>query len=289
MQPRLTAVKSADGSAHRREPAGERESTAIMMGKKRKDGKSNQKLPAPLLLLLLTVLALLLSTAGFTLARYVTETASHTAAVAKPFYFSSDKLTEASPYYSLEALSEDETSVAIHMTVQNFVDSLRCTDSDFAYSLTVTSDSGAVLNTQTGTFTKDVPETDEIALEVERSYFDNDRIVTVTASTQSPYRKTISARFGFSERHSDLQTSVSEDGNAVTLLLGGGNGQTLSVVWPADLVPDISNPVLAGAAGKTAVTFSAESGVSYALVFFKTDGTKSYSADSFQITETPAA
>lgn len=233
-------------------------------------------------LCVLTVLALLLSGGAYTLARYIQETRKDGLAVAKPFYFSSDKLEEEPQYYQLD--STGGTSVEIQFQLRNYVDKLRCTDENFSCQYQVTAEDGTVLDSGTRSFTGGTQKDEQISVTADSTYFAGDKRVTVTASTQSPYQKTISAQFGFAKGQEQLQWSVSQQGGAMVLEIGGGAGNSVTVSWPDTLVPDRSNSVLAGA-DATSVTFQIESGVRYALAFLKTDPTISYTKKDFTITQ----
>ncbi len=245
-------------------------------------GKNRKKSSLLAALCFFTALALLLSGGAVTLARYIQETQRDGLAVAKPFYFSSDKLEEEPQYYQLD--STGGTSVEIRFQLRNYVDKLRCTDVNFSCEYKVTAEDGTVLDSGTRSFTGGAQKDEQISLTADSAYFAGDKRVTVTASTQSPYQKTISAQFGFAKGQEQLQWSVSQQGGAMVLEIGGGAGNSVTVSWPDTLVPDRSNSVLAGA-DATSVTFQIESGVRYALAFLKTDPTISYTEKDFTITQ----
>lgn len=240
--------------------------------------------------LLLTLLASLLSSAGVTLAKYVTARQDSGAVVAKPFYFSSDKLDADAPYYQLD--STGGSTVTVTFQLRNYVDQYRCEDSNFSCTYQVASEDGTVIpstggsaaeNPGTVSFTGGTPDAKEISFPVDSSYFTGGKKVIVTASTAVPYAKTISAEFGFARGQAQLQYSVSQRNDAVVLEIGGAEGP-VTVVWPQELIPDRSNPMLQGA-DATSITFTAESSTRYAFTFLKSDITKNYDADSFQIQE----
>lgn len=235
----------------------------------------------------LTALALLLSNGAVTLAKYIISVQKESTAVAKPFYFSSDKLDETTPYYQLD--SRKSGTVTVKFQLRNYIDKLRCTDSNFSCTYQITAEDGTVIPAAEGsgenpaavTFTGGRQDAKDISFPVDASYFSDGRKVTVTARTTSPYEKVIKAEFGFSKGQAQLQYSVSEKSDAVVLEIGGADGP-LTVTWPDTLVPDRSNPMLQGA-GNTDVTFTAESSTRYAFTFMKTDPSKTYHERDFQV------
>lgn len=84
-------------------------------------------------LVFLVALALLLSTVGATLAKYVNQAAKNGAAAAVPFYFVSDRLKEDPPYYQISEPAEGE-AVTVTFSLSNFVDELRCTEHPLQYT-----------------------------------------------------------------------------------------------------------------------------------------------------------
>lgn len=238
-------------------------------------------------LVILAALALLFSGGAVTLAKYIASRSSEVAAVARPFYFTSDKLEEGGAYYQLDSVTGD--SVKINFQLLNYVDDFRCTDVDFTCNYTVTTDAGTTLATGSRSFTGGTPTAEgPVSLDVDALNFEDGRNVTVTATVEQPYKKTISAKFGFAMGQQQLSSKVTEQEEAVVLELGGGDGGSVTVGWPATLIPDRSNPTLSGAAANS-VTFTAESGVRYAFTFLKSDAALHYSETDFTITENETA
>lgn len=247
--------------------------------------KPDKKRSLLAVLLFFALLALLLSTTGVTLAKYVSQRHSSGAAVAKPFYFSSDKLAEDTPYYQIDEPAEGET-VEVAFTLSNFVDRLRRTDTSIHYTYRAEDASGAVVPGTQGEgdlAAGDFETTPQIVLELGHAAFGDGGAVTVVAESTSPYQTVISAKFGFVPVQEQLQVSVGEQGDAVVMELAGGDGGNVTVSWPDSLSPDLSNTVFEGAVPGS-VTFAAKSGARYALTFFKSDPAAEYTAADFQIT-----
>lgn len=244
-------------------------------------------------LLFVTALALLLSTAGVTLAKYISSRQNTGAAVAKPFYFSSDKLAEDLPHYRIDPPGSG-TTVTLTFTLSNYVDDLRRTEETIAYTYKAVSGtdvSAAAIQDASGNTAQgqgelkasDVsPKT--ITLEVPLSAFNGDGVVTVAATATSPYEKTIGAQFGFTALENVVQYTAQTTGNAVVLELSGGSGENVSVTWPQGLVPDTTNPIFLGYSGHT-VTFVPESGKRYALTFLKENPGTDFQKEDFSVVQ----
>lgn len=229
-------------------------------------------------------LVLLLSAFGATLAKYVRQDSANGAAVPVPFYFTSDKLTEASPYYHISEPTGDDP-VEITFSLSNFVDELRCTEGTLQYSYWARSAEGSQIagaegsGELSGSF-----QTKNVTVSLKKSDFGADGAVTITAQCTAPYTRSISARFGFTAEDVPVQWEVSEQDGAVVLELFGGSGLPVTVTGPDTLIPDPLNALLSGASPGS-VTFTAEPGVRYALTFLKKDQQSSYTADDFTVTE----
>lgn len=226
-------------------------------------------------------LVLLLTSMGATLAKYRKEDKSAGTAAAAPFYFTSDKLKEVPPYYQIGAAGEDGM-VEISFTLSNFVDDLRCTEKEIRYELHTQSAAGEVAGAGGSGTISGGKNTVPVTLSLRQTDFGADGTVTVIAEAVSPYEKNLSATFGFSPRQSGLQWQVREEKGAVVLELSGGEGGTALVSWPGGLTPDPADPLLQGA-GDGSVSFAAEAGKRYALVFLKEDPGVSYGKADFTV------
>lgn len=231
-------------------------------------------------------LALLLSTVGATLAKYIRKDKGNGAAAAAPFYFTSDKLSEDNPYYQINEPGSGGT-VEISFTLSNFVDQLRCSTETIEYTCRAVSGTDisaeSIANTESSGTLSGSFQSSPVVLNLQKSDFGSEGVVTVIVQSASPYEKTISAQFGFDAQQYGLQWQVTEKGNAVVLELVGGDGSDVTVAWPDGLVPDLSNDVFQGAAVGSA-TFTAQPGVCYALTFLKANPADTFTKDSFTVT-----
>lgn len=252
-----------------------------------------RKLTGVLAALCFTVaLALLLSSAGATLAKYIRQDKGNGAAVAAPFYFTSDKLEPLSggqyPHYQIDDPGQGENAEIV-FELSNFVDQLRHTGERIDYTLAVTAGSDGSGEAVTwagpeasGSLSAGGERTNTVTMTIPRESFGSGQVVTVTATATTPYEKTIGAQFGFVPRQYGLQWDVRDEDGAVVLEIAGGSGKEVTVTWPDGLIPDPSNAALQGASSNSA-TFTAETGVRYALAFLKAEPGKSYDKSSFEV------
>lgn len=225
-------------------------------------------------------LTLALSSAGATLARYVAEDSSQGMAIAAPFYFSSDKLSDAAPVY---AISEPQGSeqAEISFDLYNYVDDLRRTGVNISYTITVyrgVGTAGTELRDKgsSGTLSGSGRSEQAVSILLDRSDFGGETGVTVVARASAPYEKTISASFQFTPQGGESLTgSLAAQDNALVLTISGGSGSTVTVTWPVGLTPDASDSIFAGASGNS-VSFTADAGVRYALNFLRSDPGQAY-------------
>lgn len=262
-------------------------------------GKQKKLTRALSALLFGAALISLLTVAGNTLAKYIASTRTDNVAVAAPFYFESDTLGEpdAEGNYPYIQISDPGSggSASIQFSLTNYVDRLRRTDGTINYTLAVkagsltaeefssgedVSWSGALKD---GTLDAGADRVNNVSMSVEQDKFGSAQVITVTATSSAPYGETIGARFGFVPQEYSLQWTVTDSGNAVVVEVAGGSGGTVEVTWDPELSPDLSNKAFQGAVSGKA-SFTAVSGVRYALTFLKSDPTKTYGKDSFTVT-----
>lgn len=261
-----------------------------------KETGKKKKLTTVLTALLFTaVLALLLSAAGVTLARYITSSREESTAVAAPFYFTSDKLTEQTDPYTYYQIDEPEgENATVSFTLANFVDKLRCTGSDiqYVYEIFAGDDlSASPVASGSGTLAGGARQTPNppISVAVAKTHFVNGKI-TVKATASTPYEKIIYAQFGFTPQEHQLQWAVTDSGSAVVLEMAGGDGSNVVVTWPASLTPDLSNGLFhENEDAPCTATFAAQPGVRYALTFFKQDPSVTVDQSAFTVSPKKAS
>lgn len=246
-------------------------------------GKTNRKLSGRRLLIVLFVsIALLLSVGGVVLAKYLTLLDADSPISSADFYFESDLLSAtSSPHYTLMA-GVDE----IRFNLKNHPDTLRHSDCDITYKVTLSKD-GAEVDSKTGYLT--ITDSEKF-ITSEVVFLDLDAgIYTVTAEATAPYTATLSARFELVATVDDLVWSVSDVSGSpfasLTIETVDYEGD-VSIKWPSGTQPDVSDPLMIGAVGNThAVHFEKNS--EYVITFFKTNPTSIFTKSDFEVEKAP--
>lgn len=249
--------------------------------------KKNKKISTLAMFVLLTALALLLSFGAYTMARYFSEHENQAAAVAKPFYFSSDRLSAEAPepYYQLEA-QDDVDEINVKFELRNFVDSLRITDESFSVDCHAEDIFGNEIagTGSTVNFSNSAgASVREVTLSLDKELFESGATIRVVAVSSGMYEKRLSATYGFTAIQNTITYIVEDIGNMVLLHLGGGStGQTAAINWREGLIPDTSDVLFANAVGSSA-SVSVESGRIYTFTFYKQDVGIEYDQSDFDV------
>lgn len=247
-----------------------------------KQGAKQKKSTVLVTLVLLTALAFVLSTGAVSLARFVAEHDRDGTAVAAPFYFVSDTLSEDCPYTQL-ALPQGET-VEFSVTLYNHVDSLRCSDREIQYDYTLTASDGTVLDeNKNGKLPGGKEENQTLQFTVNRSVLEAGAVTLRVVST-APYETELSGQFGLEERDdSGAAMLVREENGAVVLELMEPAG-TVTVSWSSTLVPDPGCAYFAEVAlTATQATITTDGAERLALTFLKTDPNLTYTESDFTV------
>ncbi len=230
-----------------------------------------------ILIVLLLCLATLGTSVGVTLAKYRIENTSEEVKVPTRFYFESNLLSEDNPSYEIGINY-------IRIDLMNYADSLRVSESDITYEVTISSaDSSASLGTAEGamgTLTKEVQSKATVSftgLTFGKTY-------TVTAKATAPYTKTVSATFTILEKENSLAFEVRDEGNSVYLTLRTNElDSTVNIYWQEGYVPYNANDALAAATGKSAKGIKLNSYSVYEFRFFKEDLSAAFNISDFYV------
>ncbi len=233
--------------------------------------------------------------------------------VPEPFYFEVDLLGNSQMQssdggaYSFPAVQSGTwhlfgpSAHSVVITVRNYADNTRITQSDIVYTASVTDDitSGDATITSTGgTLTGGSQNYSQITLSIPASTSYSGETVTVTISSSSPYTKQISLVFRLSSTVPALYYRVDDSVNSLyaTLYIMSDllTDATPTLVWPAELQIDNTSEYTFSSgftqnatdmeARNMALSQAVHPGESIAIRFFKTDVTINYSAD---LTEVP--
>lgn len=150
-------------------------------------------------LIILLVGLLAISPLAITFSRYVIQNVKNYIMQANHFFFNSDKLVDGGITYEINNWG-GASNIEIQFELNNHKNNILTSDADITYTLTTTCDETEVicsLNSNSGTIQK-AEKTDQFTLTVvpQRAFDDNESVtVSVSASSSSPYEKTLSATF----------------------------------------------------------------------------------------------
>ncbi len=148
--------------------------------------------------IIILIIFILLLPVGITFSKYVTENIRNYIMEANHFFFNSDKLVNGGITYGINNWG-GTGNIEIQFELNNHKNNILTSDTDIVYALTVTCDSGVIcsLNSNSGTI-QIAEKTDDFTLTITptRPFDDNESVsATVTATSSSPYVKTLSATF----------------------------------------------------------------------------------------------
>lgn len=153
-------------------------------------------------IIILIIAIVLVSYAGFTLAKYVIEELHGYYLNSKHFYFTSNRLKENNPLYQVNNWS-GVGSFNISFDLLSEKNSLVYADYDIPYTVTFTCPNDVICSVDkpTGTiYRTSSTHSDTITLSVnpQRAYLENERLVVhIVANSTSPYAKTLTADFEY--------------------------------------------------------------------------------------------
>lgn len=204
------------------------------------------------------------------LAKYTTEQGKQSEIHSDEFYFTSDYLSEGVlPEYKIYG-----DSVAFE--IRNYMDSFRVNDSDVAYTVSATD---GTLSSEGGTLTGGTAGSDTFTL----TYSGEEKEITVTVKSTSPYVKELKAKFVFTKPVLRYEITDSAGSYFAELYIHTANeAKTVTVNWnKAELWIDETNDhvfgKLNGAKNSASVDIPAHTTVK--IAFLKNDITKNYSCE----------
>lgn len=198
-------------------------------------------------------------------------------AVPQEFYFTGDVLKEEGGTYTIY-----DWTAGIPVTVNNFADSMRFSKTEIQYTVicekgACSIDGGSKLHEASGTLKGGAAHTGNITIWPDQG----EKSVTVTATSEAPYKKTLKAKFLLQDS-SDLLYAIEDSSGEATAELtikGGRTEQTLTIAWnESRFSPDNTNIILRGEpVTGGSVKIAVEPMGSCSLLFFKTDPSSDYS------------
>ena len=204
-----------------------------------KQKQNSEKARYRSILLFFAAVALLIGV-GVVSAKYIAQKQDEDMLRAKIFYFTSNLLREGGAHYVLNAKATE-----IPLTLGNNLDEIRCAEDNISYTITV--EGGATINgatTVTGALTGKTVSVETLTLknlEVGKTY-------TVTATGTAGYEKTISATFKVSDNQENVYMHLADHGEyyLFTVWTDNVSGTDMKISFPDGLVPDNTDPVMAG-------------------------------------------
>jgi len=249
-------------------------------------GQRVRSLP-PVMWIGLVLIAVLLAYNGITIAKYITSHEKEPLYVAENFYFESDMLktaaTEADvPVYTLAA-----GGTSLGFKLKNYTDTLRYSEVDVGFSVQITDVdedpvSPSVSANICGTAVTDpaafvIPgdTCQDAAVVIGGLEPGNTYLVSVNAS---PYAATLKGKFTIPAADNKVSFTISDAVNSFDLkmtVVTGDKGGEATIKWPGEVLPDNTDPLMAGATG-TSHVINLEKNSSYTFTFFKTDPSQKY-------------
>ncbi|WP_294150284.1 hypothetical protein [uncultured Clostridium sp.] len=216
---------------------------------------------------------LLLSFAGITAARYVTQHQKAGIASAQDFYFTSDLLKENPPAGTFYYM--DPQAGSFQINVYNYADSQRTTsvDIDYTYSIVNGTDGGAGTS-GAGLLSGGAESTGLITVYPGQDGSD----VTVAVTASSPYKKILTATFKMTLGNQFLVDDNSGGTAAVLIITCTDSAKDIPLLLPDYVIPDATDERIVSADGSY-IFKSPGCGV-YSLVLLKLTASADLSRDS---------
>lgn len=173
-------------------------------------------------LIILIIVFIMFMPVGITFSRYVIKNIKNYIMQANNFFFNSDKLTQDGATYGINNWG-GASNIEIQFELNNHKNNILTSDSDIEYTLETTCDLSSVicnLSSNSGTIYKD-EKTDNFVLTVVplRPFNDNESIsVSVSATSSSPYVKTLSATFVVTVGRRGIDYEISDTANSPYLV-----------------------------------------------------------------------
>lgn len=216
---------------------------------------------------------LLISFAGITAARYVTQHQKAGIASAQDFYFTSDLLKENPPedtFYYIDPQSGD-----FQLNVYNYADSQRITSTDISYTYSIVNGTDGSSGTNgSGLLSGGAENTGLITVSPGQDSSD----VTVSVTATSPYQKTLSATFKMALGNQYLVDDKTGGTAAVLTVTCTDSAKNIPLLLPDNVIPDATDDRIVSSDGGY-IFRSPGCGV-YSLVLLKLAPSADLSRDS---------
>ncbi len=187
----------------------------------------------PVLVLLLLIIALPVT---ITLSRYVKDAISNYIMEAEHFFFNSDKLKVGGTTYTVNNWSGADT-FTIQFNLNNMKNNILYSDSDIDYNLSVNcaTNTTCSITTASGTILKNEKQ-DDFTLNITPNiiFSTGSQIqITITATSSSPYIKTLSATFIIKVGRQGISYSITDVANQPYFMVDVTNSRSIYIVRTA--------------------------------------------------------
>lgn len=191
-------------------------------------------------LIVIIVLLLVFNIIDHTFGYYFHKNQSDGHVVSSNFYFDSDYLKEEGKVYNLNV-----GTTSITFELRNFADSLRYTENDVNYEVTITNNCKIEVSNATDYDDSDSKIVSSLKGGSKQSHIitvtglENGKEYTVTATSKSGYKKTVSATFRVRETENNFYQNVSENEPYICLVIWTENvSGNVTIEFPDGLIPD---------------------------------------------------
>lgn len=186
--------------------------------------------------IILLVLLVLILPFGITYSKYIVQSIKNYIMEANNFFFNSDKLVQGGITYEINNWG-GASNIEIQFELNNHKNNILTSVSDITYTLTPTCDSGLIcsLSSNSGVIQR-AEKTDSFVYTITptRAFNDNESVtVGVTASSSSPYEKTLSATFVITVGRRGIDYEIRDSVNSPYLIFSITNAlDTYKVITP---------------------------------------------------------
>ena len=212
------------------------------------------------------------------------------ATAVEDFYFTSNLLTDhqSIPNYQITHDWQASNTATISFDLRNYENPLNISSCEIAYEVKYTVAAGPAGDTASGTIAAggSVGNKETINLSVTKPDPVRPLVVTVTATTTSPYSKTLRGKFVITPAISyQMAENAASPVAVLTITLAQSMEPARDVIisWPAGAAPDMTNPLVIAATDAETIdltnrtlTTSLNTAAVYELVFFKDLGESDY-------------
>lgn len=218
---------------------------------------------------------------GTTVAKYVQKQNNDIVYQAKNFYFESDLLSDNT---NPKSYTYQKGKNNISIILRNNIDSLRYSEVDIDYIVTISDIQGKKIEEKTGTLSNKNIDAKQIEFTNLQS-----GTYTVVAKSKNPYEKTLQANFIIEKENDEIVYQISDSQNSpvlqLTVITEDYDGD-IKISWPSGVAPDSTDDKFSDVnigynGGNKVVNFNSNS--EYTFQFFKQNPNLNYNKNDFTV------